>query len=135
MPHDDRIDTIRQLIIEYIKSPSLRHIRAPLAISKLASDIIRSLDRGSSVWQKWEGAREQLARAAVTCWIPIEDLLRELNRLPGGRLTKTDVERRLLAIMEEAYQNYPNEALRVRQKRSQLGAMHHMPPHFLLQDI
>jgi hypothetical protein len=100
------------MINEHTKSPSLRHIRDPYAISKLASDIVRSLDRGSSVWQKWEGVREQLVRAAVICWIPIEDLLEELNRLPGERLTKTDAEQRLLAIMEEAYQHYPNEALR-----------------------
>lgn len=112
MPNDDRIDTVRHLINEHNKSPSLRHIRDPYAISKLASDIVRSLDRGSSVWQKWEGVREQLARAAVTCWIPTEDLLEELNRLPGGMLTKTDVEQRLFAIMEEAYQNYPNAELR-----------------------
>jgi hypothetical protein len=110
--NDDRIDTIRHLINEHNKSPSLRHIRDPYAISKLASDIVRSLDRSAKVWQKWEGAREHLARAAAPCWIPIEDLLEELNRLPGGRLTMTDVEQRLLAIMEEALQNCPSDELR-----------------------
>jgi len=108
----DRIDTIRRLINEHNKSPSLRQIRDPVAIYKLASDIVRRMDRSTSVWQKWEGAREQLARAAVPCWIPIEDLLEELNRLPGGRLTKTDVEQRLLAIIEEPYEAYPNDKLR-----------------------
>jgi hypothetical protein len=112
VPHDDRVDTIRHLINEHNKSPSLRHIRDPYVISKLASDIVRSIDRRSSVWQKWEGARENLARAAVTCWNPLEDLLEELNRLPGEMLTETDVEQRLLAIMEEAFQSYPNQALR-----------------------
>jgi len=110
--HTDHIDIVRQLINEHNKSPSLRHIRDPYAISKLASDIVRSLDRRSSVWQKWEGAREQLARAAAPCWIPIEDLLEELNRLSGGELTMTDVEQRLLAIMEESLQNCPNVELR-----------------------
>ena len=112
MPPDIRIDTIRHLINEHNKNPTLRLIRDPFALSKLASDIVRSLDRGSLLWQKWEGVREHLAHAAVICWIPIEDLLEELNRLPSGRLTKTDVEQRLLAIMDDAYQNCPNEDLR-----------------------
>lgn len=112
MPHADRIDTVRNLINEHNKSPSLRHIRDPYAVSKLASNIVRSLDRGSSAWQKWEGVREHLAHAAVICWIPREDLLEELNRLPGGKLTITDVEQRLLAIMEESLQNCPNVELR-----------------------
>lgn len=112
MPNDDRIDIIRHLINRHNQNPTLRLIRDPYAISKLVTDIVRSLDRGSSLWQKWEGVRENLAHAAVICWIPMEDLLEELNRLPGGRLTKTDVEQRLLAIMDEAYQNYPNEELR-----------------------
>lgn len=109
---DDRIDTIRRLINKHNKSPSLRQIRDPFAIYKLASDIVRSLNRSSAIWQKWEGAREQLARAVLPCWIAIECLLEELNRLAGDSLTKTDVEQRLLAIIKEPYEIYLNDELR-----------------------
>ena len=53
-----------------------------------------------------------MVRAAVSCWIPIEDFREHLNRLPGGRLTTTDVEQRLRAFMEESFHSYPNGELR-----------------------
>ena len=62
---------------------------------------MRAVDRASSVWEKWDGSREEIAKAAVPCWIPTEDLVAYLNRLPGPKLTATDVTQRLRAFWEE----------------------------------
>ena len=63
------------------------------------------------MWKKWEAQREEVAKAAAPCWIPVEDLQALLNGLPGPSLTKTDVEQRLRAIWEEPYTTYPNDVL------------------------
>jgi hypothetical protein len=44
--------------------------------------------------------------------IPIEDLRKFLNSLPGPPLTPTDVTQRLRSVHEEAYNRYPDERLR-----------------------
>jgi hypothetical protein len=44
--------------------------------------------------------------------IPIEDLRKFLNSLPGPPLTPTDVTQRLKSVDEEAYNRYPDERLR-----------------------
>jgi hypothetical protein len=59
-----------------------------------------------------EGRREEFAKAASCCWIPTEDLLTFLNRLPGPALTRTDVVQRLRAFWEEPWATYPNEELK-----------------------
>jgi hypothetical protein len=109
---NDRLYAVTSKLFEYVKSPSLRHIRDPHSINKLAKEIVRDVDRASSVWEKWEGPREELAKAAAPCWIPTEDLLAFLNRLPGPSLTSTDVVQRLRAFHEEPYSTYPNEELK-----------------------
>lgn len=96
------------LILEHLQCPSLRHIRDAYAV-KLAHDIVRKLDRGNPLWQKWEGPRDALAKAAATSWISVEDLTDSLNLLVGPKLTTTDVGQRLRAFHEEAYASYPND--------------------------
>lgn len=110
--NSDRQYAVASLLFDYLKSPSLRHLRDPHSVHKLARDIVNALDRASSIWSKWEGEREELAKAAAPCWIPIEDLHSTLNNLPGPPLTKTDVEQRLRVIWEEPYARYPDEALK-----------------------
>lgn len=105
----DRIWAIKSRLLEYVKSPSLRHIRDPLSLNKLAKEILVALDHASSVWRKWDGPREDVIKNAASCWIPVEDLRAFLNELPGPELTTTDVNQRLRAIWEEAYNRYPNE--------------------------
>jgi hypothetical protein len=100
------------LLFEYVKSPSLRHLRDAHCIHKLAREIVTALDRGTSTWKKWGPEREEVAKAAVSCWIPVEDLLAFLDTLPGPSLTKTDVEQRLRAISEEPYTTYPKDDLK-----------------------
>ncbi|UPJ73517.1 hypothetical protein [Bradyrhizobium sp. 187] len=110
--NSDRQYAVASLLFDYVKSPSLRHLRDPHSVHKLAREIVNAIDRASSIWSKWEGERVELAKAAAPCWIPIEDLRGTLNNLPGPPLTKTDVEQRLRAIWEEPYTSYPNEDLK-----------------------
>ncbi len=108
MEHE-RLYAVQAKLFEYVKSPSLRHIRDPNSIQKLAREIVQAVDRASLIWKKWEGPREEVARAAASCWIPIEDLQAFLNTLPGPALTRTDVSQRLRAIWEEPSSTYPDE--------------------------
>ena len=112
MYDNERALAIRSLLFEYVRSPSLRHLRDPHSIDSLVKRIIQIVDRQPSVWRKWEGEREALLRAAAECWIPVEDLRLFLNGLPGQQLTATDVEQRLRAIHSEPYANYPDDRLR-----------------------
>src|ERR1700690_2833320 len=107
-----RIYAVATKLADYVKSPSLRHIRDPHSLHKLAKEIVQAVDRASSIWGKWEGPREELAKAAALCWIPTEDLQTYLNRLPGPVLTHTDVVQRLRAFHDEPYSTYPNEELK-----------------------
>jgi len=106
---DDRRSAVAATLFDFLKSPSLRHLRDPHSVRKLAREIVGVLDSAGSVWKKWDGKREEVAKAAALCWIPLEDLQAFLNTLPGPLLTKTDVEQRLRAIWEEPYMSYPND--------------------------
>ena len=103
MSEDDRAYEVLRLILEHLRSPSLRHIRDAYAVNKLAHDIFKTMDRGIPLWQKWEGPRDVLAKAAATSWIPAADLTEFLNGMAGPKLTTTDVGQRLRAIHEEPY--------------------------------
>lgn len=105
----ERLWAIKRRLFEYVKSPSLKHVRDPHSVHKLAEEILSGVDQASSVWRKWDGAREGVIKAAAHCWIPVEDLGAFLNELPGPGLTLTDVRQRLRAIWEEAYNRYPND--------------------------
>ena len=87
-------------------------MRDPNSVNGLVKRIIEAIGNLSPVWQKWEGEREALLRAASATWIPLEDLRRFLNELPGPQLTLTDVQQRLRAIHEEPYTDYPDDRLK-----------------------
>jgi hypothetical protein len=108
---NDRIYAVISALAEYVRSPSLRHLRDPHNLQKVAKELVDTIDRAGSVWTKWEGRREDVVKAAALCWIPVEDLLAFLNTLPGPPLTLTDVRQRLRAIWEEPYSHYPNDEL------------------------
>ena len=101
MEDDDRVWRVKDLLAEYARSPSLRHIRDPNSLHKLAREIVSRLDRSTSIWTKWGGLREVIAKSAIGCWIPIEDLREFLNRLTGPQLTLTDVAQRMAGLEEE----------------------------------
>jgi|GEM_PF-992924 len=112
MREDERIWRVKELLFDYVKSPSLRHIRDLHSVAKLAQQIVNAMDRGNSIWTKWEGQREVLVKSALPCWIPVEDLQDFLNQMPGPKLTTTDVVQRLKAFEEESYAEYPKEELK-----------------------
>jgi hypothetical protein len=86
MPEDERLQAIKHLLFNYVRSPSLRHIRDPHALIVLANEIMRVVDGRNSVWLKWDERREKLVKSAVGCWIPFDDLRNFLNGLPGSVL-------------------------------------------------
>src|SRR5689334_23107833 len=96
----DRLYAVTSKLFEYVKSPSLRHIRDAGNVQKLAQEIVQAVDRASAIWRKWDGPREEVAKSAAPCWIPTDDLQAFLNGLPGPTLTQTDVVQRLRAICE-----------------------------------
>jgi hypothetical protein len=112
MCDNDRIQAVRHLIFDFVRSPSLRHLRDTHSVDRLSRQIIQSIDREPSVWRKWEGQREGVIRAASCCWVPSEDLRAFLNSLPGPMLSPTDVAQRLRAIHEEPYSAYPDQNVR-----------------------
>lgn len=112
MLDDHRVDTVKRLLFDYVKSPSLRHIKDPYMLITLAQDIVKKLDRGNSAWTKWNGPREQLVESATACWIPIGDLQDHLNRMEGPKLSFSDVKQRLKAFADERYSEYPRDELR-----------------------
>ncbi|KRB86928.1 hypothetical protein ASE00_07410 [Sphingomonas sp. Root710] len=95
-----------------MKSPSLRHIKDPYVVIKLAQDIVKKLDRGNSAWTKWNGPREQLVKSAIACWVPAADLRDHLNRMEGPALSTSDVEQRLRAFAEERYSDFARDEFR-----------------------
>lgn len=104
---------VRRLLFRYLESPSLRHLKDPKQVDRLAEDIVSAVDRSSPLWAKWDATRGELLKAAAKTWIPIEDLIAFLNGLPGPRLTKTDAEQRLRAFQEEPYADrYPDERVK-----------------------
>lgn len=111
MRDDERISAVKDLLFQYVRSPSLRHIRDLYSVHRLAVDIVRRVDRGNSVWKKWDDQREALLKSALSCWIPIQDLRDFLNGMPGPALTTADVLGRLKAAEEEQLE-FPNEELR-----------------------
>lgn len=109
---EDRLMVVRRLLFDYVQSPSLRHIKDPSAVSRLAAEVIHKLDRGSSAWRKWDPPRERLVKAAAPCWVPIADLVDHLNAMLGPRLTATDVTQRTRAFQDDDAAEYPDERLR-----------------------
>lgn len=108
----DRIRALTFRLSDYVKSPSLKHIRDPHSIHRLAKDLLKAVDQAGSIWSKWTGPREEIVKSAAPCWIPVEDLQAYLNQLPGPPLTKTDLLQRLRAVWENPYSPFPNDDLK-----------------------
>ena len=111
MAEDERLWEIKRQLHSFTKSPSLRHVRDPYFLDKLARDILKAVDRNIGPWEKWVGSREVILKSAAYTSIPIEDLRDYLNQLPGQKLTATDIAQRLRAMHEDSYTPYPDEAL------------------------
>lgn len=111
MNEDTRIPIVRDLIADHVRSPSIKHIRDPYALNKLASQIIRRLDGSNAIWRKWNGPREVVLRSAAACWVPVEDMRDHLNSMTGPNLTATDIAQRLRMFQEEDH-IWPDDDLR-----------------------
>lgn len=109
MREDERVWAVKQLLFNYVKSPSLRHIRDPHSVSILAQNIVARIDQANAIWQKWDGQRDLLIKSTVGCWVPMEDLRDFLNTMPGPALTTTDVAQRLRALEEEDSFRFPRD--------------------------
>lgn len=94
MPEDDSLQAIKHLLFNFVRSPSLRHIRDPHTIIVLANEIMGAVNGRNSIWLKWDEQREKLVKSAVGCRIPVDDLRDFLNKLPGPVLTTADVTQR-----------------------------------------
>jgi len=57
MIDDERTWAVKRMLFDYVKSPSLKHIRDPYSITKLAQEIVKRLDRGNVDW-KWTQIRK-----------------------------------------------------------------------------
>lgn len=108
---DDRKSMIYRLLADYVRSPSLRHLRDDRSLHKIANEIVQNLDQRSAVWKKWEGKRNAVLKSALECWIPKVDLLAFLNGLPGPQLTMTDLEQRMKHLIEVESIGYPEPKL------------------------
>jgi hypothetical protein len=49
MTDDERTWAVKKILSDYVKSLSLRHIRDPHSLSRLAQEIVKRLDRGNSI--------------------------------------------------------------------------------------
>ncbi len=112
MLFDHRASAVQRLVREHVRSPSLRHIRDPHALEKLCVAIVQAVDQSGSVWQKWDGKRDEVLQPALDCWIPEDDLLAFLNALPGPQLTMTDLQQRMRHLIEDKYITTPEPELR-----------------------
>jgi len=111
MIDDERTWAVKRILFDYVKSPSLKHMRDPHSITKLAQEIVRRIDRGNVIWTKWTEHREMLLKSAVGSWVPIADLRTFLNAMPGPALTMTDVDQRLKDFDLETH-TWANEELK-----------------------
>jgi hypothetical protein len=108
---NQRTQVVYCLLAEYVRSPSLRHMREDRSLAKLALEIVTKLDRDSSVWNKREGPSDKVLGAAIECWISKADMLDLLNSLPGPALMMTDLDQRMKSMIEEEYLGAPEPKL------------------------
>lgn len=111
MPEERREDIVRSVIAQYVNTRPITQIRDWFGLATVSREVVKRLEAESSIWRKWSLPREALAKSAVGCWVPLEDLRAFLNDMPGPVLSPTDVAQRLRVFCEEDCEE-PNEALR-----------------------
>jgi hypothetical protein len=113
MAEDERLHQIVSLLYQYSARPPLK-FPTDAEIPKLARKLLDTIDGPMSPWTKWGKDREEIVKRAAEVWVPLDDLREALNKLPGGRLTPTDVEQRIHALRYEhgGYKRGPDEELK-----------------------
>lgn len=109
MHGEKAIWVVKEVLLDYVKYPTLKTLRSPSAIDAVAREIVKRLDRHYSMWGKWDEERSELLRIAMRCWIPVEDLTNFMNGMRGTKLTTTDVTQRLEAMLIECPYDDRNE--------------------------
>jgi hypothetical protein len=113
MLQNERVRIVKRLLLDYVRSSSLKLIRDANSIAKLAKEIVIALDRPPPIWKKWSADRETLLKSALCCWIPEEHMWAFLNAMPGPKLTRADVSGRFRALLEDEYCfEYPRHELK-----------------------
>ena len=87
---DDRLAVI-VTVLEFAKKVGY------FSSEEIANHIVQALDQRTQV-TKWEGKRAELLEEVELHWIPQDDLLDQLNALPGAPLTKGDLAARMKNI-------------------------------------
>jgi hypothetical protein len=113
MAEDERLHQIVRLLNQYSARPPLK-FPTDAEIPKLARKLLDTIDGPMSFWNKWGKDREEIVKRAAEVWVPLDDLREALNKLPGERLTPTDVEQRVHALRYEhsGYTRGPDEELK-----------------------
>ena len=65
MKDDERLWIVNEALFAHVKSHSQRHIRDPYQVVRLAQEIIRRIDLGTSMWRKWTPQRELLVKSSI----------------------------------------------------------------------
>ncbi len=60
MEEDARVRIVKEMLFDYVKSPSLKHIKDPYSVIRLAQEIVKRVDQGNSIWRKWDAQRDVL---------------------------------------------------------------------------
>lgn len=126
MRGEKAIWVVKEVLLDYVKTPSLKTLRSPSAIDAVTREIVKRLDRHYSMWGKWDEERSELLRIAMRCWIPVEDLTNFMNGMPGPKLTATDVTQRLDAMLiecpyEHRYEEFKEGCLAIYEQEKALG--------------
>jgi len=85
MAEDDRLHELNRLLREYSARPPLQ-FPSEAEIPKLAKRLLEAAIGPAALWTKWDKEREGIARRAADLWVPPDNLMAALNRLPGQLL-------------------------------------------------
>lgn len=119
MSDDRRIEIVAKILADkYYQA----HFNAPHSMARI---ILAALDERALV-AKWEGARQKFLEEhdVSECWIPQQDVVDYLNKLPGKPVTVADLRAFLVEVYE--YHNKPDhddqvDCLRVYSREKEAG--------------
>jgi hypothetical protein len=117
--HGTRRAGIIRLLHQYSARPPLK-FPTNAETPELARKILNTVDGPRSLWVKWGKDREAIVNRAAEIWIPPDDLREALNKLPGDRLTPTDVEQRIRLLRPAPISSCPKHCQR-RPPQSQIA--------------
>jgi hypothetical protein len=88
MREDERIWAMKEILSDYVKSPSLRHIRDPHSLTTLVQDFVKRINQGNSIWRKWNGQREVVQTGPFRPQADPCDIIWNARKAPPSRARK-----------------------------------------------